>query len=157
MKSYEYKTKTYRGQKVYHDSHGYLIRQTGGSFVTIGPTWKEAKQYLDTMTGGPRPPTADSTPSLVPSPSVPIPPDGLTPDERAAYRKAAEDIYGSDDIEVDADARFSPNDQGGCWVQGWLWVRSEEAGLCTKCRAALAENNQGGLCTKCAPEAAKGE
>jgi hypothetical protein len=37
---------------------------------------------------------------------------------------AARSLYGSDDIEVDGDAKVSrAND--GVWVQAWVWVPKE--------------------------------
>lgn len=45
------------------------------------------------------------------------------------YREAADNIYGCDEIEIDDDANISPNDEGGCWVQAWVYVRDEEAGV----------------------------
>ena len=36
----------------------------------------------------------------------------------------ARQIYGSDDVEIDDNARASRDDEEGTgtWVQGWLWV-----------------------------------
>jgi len=38
---------------------------------------------------------------------------------------AANEIYASDDIELDDDATTSPAEDGsGCWVSAWVWVPS---------------------------------
>ena len=42
--------------------------------------------------------------------------------DRQAYRKKARIEYGSDDIEVDSDARVSGVVEEGAWVQAWVWV-----------------------------------
>ena len=44
-------------------------------------------------------------------------------------RMAARRMYaaGSDnDIEVDDDAEVHENNEGGAWVQGWLYVRDDD-------------------------------
>jgi len=44
------------------------------------------------------------------------------------YRRAASRLYGNDgEIEVDADARVSRSDDGGAYVQAWLWVDDSDA------------------------------
>jgi hypothetical protein len=45
-----------------------------------------------------------------------------------AYRSAAENQYYSDDIEIDAGAEVSEG-EGGAFVQAWVWVSAEDAGL----------------------------
>ena len=52
-------------------------------------------------------------------------PSAVRPHATEHHRKVAEELYGSDDIEVDADAVISETDDG-VWVQGWLWVSNEE-------------------------------
>lgn len=47
---------------------------------------------------------------------------------RTAYISAAEARYASDDIEIDDDARISESDHGA-FVQAWVHVRREDAGL----------------------------
>jgi hypothetical protein len=42
-----------------------------------------------------------------------------------SFIAAARDIYGSDDIEVDDDARVSEADDH-VWVSGWFWVSDED-------------------------------
>lgn len=39
--------------------------------------------------------------------------------------KAARDLYGTDDIEIDDDAKLSTTDDG-VWVQAWVWVHNED-------------------------------
>lgn len=48
---------------------------------------------------------------------------------REDWLSAARELYADksdDDIEVDDDASLSPNEELGCWVQGWLYVRRED-------------------------------
>lgn len=47
--------------------------------------------------------------------------DGLTEEQREAYRIKAACMYGSDDIEVDGDALISVGDDS-LWVQAWVLV-----------------------------------
>jgi hypothetical protein len=42
--------------------------------------------------------------------------------DRVAYRKKARIEYGSEDIEVDNDAKVSGIPEEGAWVQAWVWV-----------------------------------
>jgi hypothetical protein len=37
-------------------------------------------------------------------------------------RALAGDQYGSDEIEIDADARISEGDENGAFVRAWVWV-----------------------------------
>ena len=41
------------------------------------------------------------------------------------YADRANEIYANDDIEIDDDPIYSPNDTG-CWVGAWVFVRNEE-------------------------------
>jgi hypothetical protein len=43
-----------------------------------------------------------------------------------AYRAQAREIYGSDDIEIDDDAKESASPEGA-FVQAWVWVSKMEA------------------------------
>lgn len=45
----------------------------------------------------------------------------------ASQIKRADELYGGDDIEVDAEAVVVPAGAQGCWIQGWLWLSNEEA------------------------------
>lgn len=48
--------------------------------------------------------------------------------ERERYVKAAQDIYTTDDIEIDDVAQLSEADDcGGAWVAAWVWVNDAEA------------------------------
>lgn len=49
------------------------------------------------------------------------------PDE-AAFVQAARDEYCDDDIEVDLNPMISRGDDGA-FVNGWLWVSNERAGI----------------------------
>lgn len=49
--------------------------------------------------------------------------------ERIDYTTTAKRIYADpsdDDIEVDEGADISQNDEGGCWVQAWVYVRDTD-------------------------------
>jgi hypothetical protein len=46
--------------------------------------------------------------------------------EDCRLMKAARDEFYNDEINIDEDARVSPNDEGGCWVQAWVYVHDEE-------------------------------
>lgn len=52
--------------------------------------------------------------------------DGLDPGQDEALRAAARRHYGSDHIEIDADATISGADDGA-WVAAWLWVSHDGA------------------------------
>jgi hypothetical protein len=39
------------------------------------------------------------------------------------YRESARELYGEDgEIEVDSNARVSRGDDGGAYVEAWVWV-----------------------------------
>jgi hypothetical protein len=44
--------------------------------------------------------------------------------------KAAQEQYGSDEVEIDSDALVSENeDEHGAWVAAWVWVEeADDAG-----------------------------
>ena len=58
----------------------------------------------------------------------------VEPPEYAKYRAAAKQLVVGDegDIEVDDDAIVSAGDDDGVYVEAWLWVSNEEAGIETK-------------------------
>jgi hypothetical protein len=62
-------------------------------------------------------------------------PETETPDPEqakieAAYRAAANKYHASDgELEIDADAKVSIGDDPGAYVQAWVWVTNEEAGI----------------------------
>jgi hypothetical protein len=41
---------------------------------------------------------------------------------RLAICKLARNKYGSDDIEIDDNAKLSEGDDNGCFVAAWVWV-----------------------------------
>ena len=41
------------------------------------------------------------------------------------YAKAAQDMYGNDDCEIDTVTALSEVN-AGCWVMAWVWVSNEE-------------------------------
>ena len=54
--------------------------------------------------------------------------DKLDADEK--YRTAARTQYGNgDDVEIDRDATVSIGDDPGAFVQAWLWVTDDDAGI----------------------------
>ena len=42
-------------------------------------------------------------------------------EQKAAYREAARDAYGSDEVEIESSAPVSDSAEGA-WVQAWVWV-----------------------------------
>ncbi len=44
------------------------------------------------------------------------------------YREAASVSWGNDKLQIDVDAAVSPS-AAGAWVQAWVWVNNEEAGV----------------------------
>lgn len=64
--------------------------------------------------------------------------------------------YASDAIEIDDDAGTSEGD-GGTWVQAWVWVPNQNAGLCAQCGNDLsspsAAGAEDGVCGECIDEA----
>lgn len=52
-----------------------------------------------------------------------------------AYRKAAKELHLSEGtLEIDSNAIVSQSDDGGAYVQAWVWVDDDEAELCRTCR-----------------------
>jgi hypothetical protein len=45
-------------------------------------------------------------------------------DQETDLRNTARELYGSDDIEIDDDAKISEADKG-TWVAAWVWVPEE--------------------------------
>ncbi|MBA8881642.1 hypothetical protein [Phyllobacterium myrsinacearum] len=73
----------------------------------------------------------------------------------AAAREAA-----NHELEIDEDAAVSPGADPGAWVQAWIWVSNEAAGLdvedtCRDCLEEYAEGGDGynGRCPDCADAA----
>ncbi len=50
---------------------------------------------------------------------------GLRPATGKELHTALEQ-YGTDDVQFDNDAMASDNDEGGVWVQAWVYLRPEE-------------------------------
>ncbi len=46
------------------------------------------------------------------------------PELTEARIATARETYANDEVEVDDDAAFSESENGGVWVQGWLYVDS---------------------------------
>lgn len=65
---------------------------------------------------------------IVLSPKVPEERDPNEVEVENMFRDTAIDMYGSDDVNIDADAVVSIGEYGA-FVQAWVWVRDYEAGL----------------------------
>lgn len=63
------------------------------------------------------------------------------------YRDAAAEQYGSDDLEVDADASVSEADEGA-WVQAYVWVRRSDVGALPSPEQAQMLTMHG-VCIRC--------
>jgi len=50
----------------------------------------------------------------------------------AAYQRGAESLARDGEIEVDESAVISKGDAPGAYVQAWLWVSDDDAGLVTE-------------------------
>lgn len=58
-----------------------------------------------------------------------------SPEQRAtiaAYQRGAESLARDGEIEVDESPVISKGDDPGAYVQAWLWVSDEDAGLVAK-------------------------
>lgn len=70
-----------------------------------------------------------------------------------AYRKAAKNLHVSGGtLEIDSNAIVSQSDDGGAYVQSWIWVDDDAAGVCRTCRALYDQYGDGydGECPDCA-------
>jgi hypothetical protein len=76
----------------------------------------------------------------------------------AAYRAAAQ-AQADDELEVDEDAIVSVGSDPGAFVQAWIWISNEEAGIkdddedtCRTCGEEYPEGGDGfdGECPNCA-------
>ena len=54
---------------------------------------------------------------------------GDDPARAKAYREGADSLCRDGEIEVDEGAAVSMGNDGGAYVQAWLWVSDERAGL----------------------------
>lgn len=55
------------------------------------------------------------------------------PENAEVYRSAADEKFARDgEIEFDDDAVVSLGDDPGAYVQGWIWVDNETAGIQTE-------------------------
>ena len=72
-----------------------------------------------------------------------------------AFREAAKAECTEGELEVDDNAIVSFSDDGGAYVAAWIWVNDMEAGICSACGEANADNGEGwdGLCGNCADKA----
>lgn len=76
------------------------------------------------------------------------------PKTAEAYRKAARDLHEIEgECEIDEGAAIGISDDGGAYVQAWVWVSDEEAGICsTPGCGNLLDDGEGydGECGSCA-------
>lgn len=62
-----------------------------------------------------------------------FPPAPTDPVEKA-YVEAADRVWGRDgEIEIDEGTIVSISEDGGAYVQAWVWVYADQAGLCGDC------------------------
>lgn len=70
----------------------------------------------------------------------------------AAYRTAVKELHNIDgECEIDDGAVVSISDDGGAYIQAWLWISDEEANICWCCRKPIPEGCEvvEGQCSKC--------
>jgi hypothetical protein len=70
-----------------------------------------------------------------------------------AYRKAAKELHVHEGtLEIDPGAMVSQSEDGGAYVQAWVWVDDDDAELCRTCRAPYDGCGDGydGECPDCA-------
>lgn len=70
----------------------------------------------------------------------------------AAYRKAARELHQKDGTcEIDDGATVSMGDDPGAYVQAWVWVPDDDAGIhhCDECGIPYIEGDDS-FCGKCA-------
>ena len=48
--------------------------------------------------------------------------------EASLYRAAATEFWTTDKLEIDDEATVSVG-EGGAWIQAWVWVSSNKAGI----------------------------
>ena len=53
---------------------------------------------------------------------------GPTPEADEPYRQLAIELWCDDELEIDPAATVSAG-EGGAWVQAWVWVSNDEAGI----------------------------
>jgi hypothetical protein len=77
----------------------------------------------------------------------------------AIYRQAADDEHGREgEIEVDHDAIISHSEDGGAYVQAWVWVYKPDD-ICDECGGPAPDGGDGydGKCAECADAEEKGD
>lgn len=64
----------------------------------------------------------------IPTPTTLEENDDHEPNEpsRQQLIERARDLYQNDDCEIDDNAKLSRNEEGGSWVQGWVYVHYNE-------------------------------
>ena len=87
--------------------------------------------------------------------------DGQTTTLANAYRAAAKEKHREGELEIDDKATVGTSDfpgEDGAYVQAWLWVTDEDAGIhnCDDCGEAYVEGDDSycGQCPDCADKAA---
>lgn len=70
----------------------------------------------------------------------------------SAYRAAAKELHHDEGIcEIDDGAQVNLTDDGGAYVQAWLWIAAQEASVCRECNGATTDDGEGwdGKCGTC--------
>ncbi|MDE4297039.1 hypothetical protein PXK56_17780 [Phaeobacter gallaeciensis] len=70
-----------------------------------------------------------------------------------AYHRAAKRRHESEgEVEIDDGAQVNVFEDGGAYVQAWVWVTDEDACICPTCREELTDDGKGydGECDSCA-------
>lgn len=77
-------------------------------------------------------------------------------DTDEVIRKMAIAEWVQDDVNIDADAIVSRNDEGGAWVAAWVYVEVEECSECNCVEGTKAWGTVGdggdGKCSSCADQ-----
>jgi hypothetical protein len=69
----------------------------------------------------------------------------VTPNEIAAYRKAAQDQYGCPEIDFDENASVTEPSEGGAFVQAWVYIERSDTRLCAdeRCDEIVGDGGDG--------------
>lgn len=72
---------------------------------------------------------------------------------QVAYRNAAMGrLHDEGTLEVDDDALVNLSEDGGAYVQAWVWIDADEVNACPSCNAEFTDDGEGydGKCGSCA-------
>ncbi len=77
---------------------------------------------------------------------------GDTSPATEAYREAARRLHQHEgECEVDDGAVVSFGDDPGAYVQAWVWVSAQDAGVCCGCGSVSDSLSEFGQCPECDP------